>query len=236
MVDIVEERKKAKQVVESDNFDYLIMFVICMDALALGMLTIGFYGIEFIKTMFLLDRLCMAIFIVEMLLKMYAYGPKFFKSGWNVFDLSIITVSSLPGSSYLIILRTFRLFRLLKYVDRFRRLKSIINIMLLILPNFAAMCAIMSVVIYVFGVMGVVLFGDSIEAFNDLGTSVFTLLQAFTLDGWASTIARPVMRFYPYAWIFFVSFVMVSLWLVVSFVLSVVAMMVKKEFNVKSRL
>lgn len=236
MVDIVEERKKAKQVVESNNFDYLIMSVICLDAVVLGMLTIGFYGIEFVKTMFLLDRLCMAIFIVEMLLKMYAYGPKFFKSGWNVFDLTIITVSSLPGSSYLIILRTFRLFRLLKYVDRFRRLKNIVNIMLLILPNFAAMCAIMSVIIYVFGVMGVVLFGDSISAFNDLGASVFTLLQTFTLDGWASTIARPVMRVYPYAWVFFISFVMLSLWLVVSFVLSVVAMMVKREFNVKSRL
>ena len=236
MNDIVEERKKAKQVVESNNFDYLIMFVICMDAIALGMLTIGFYEVDFIKTMFLLDRICMAIFIVEMLIKMYAYGPKFFKSGWNVFDLAIITISSLPGSGYLIILRTFRLFRLLKYVDRFRRLKSIINIMLLILPNFVAMCAIMTVVVYVFGVMGVVLFGDGVGAFNDLGKSIFTLLQAFTLDGWASTIARPVMRVYPYAWMFFVGFIMLSLWLVISFILSVIAMMVKREFNVKSRL
>ena len=72
IIDIAEERSKARKVVEGNNFDYLIMFVICMDAIALGMLTIGFYNIDFMKTMFLLDKLCMAIFIMEMLLKMYA--------------------------------------------------------------------------------------------------------------------------------------------------------------------
>lgn len=236
MVDVTEERRKARQVVESNNFDYLIMSVICMDAIALGMLTIGVYDWDFIKAMFLLDKLCMAIFVVEMLMKMYAYGPKFFKSGWNVFDLMIITISSLPGSGYLIILRTFRLFRLLKYIGKFRKLRNLVNIMLLIIPNLLAMCAIMTVLIYVFGVMGVALFGGEVGAFENLGSSMFSMLQIFSLDGWASTIARPVMRVYPYAWIFFMSFVMLSFWLIISFVLSVLTMLVQREFKVKSRL
>ncbi len=236
MIDIVEERRKAKQVVESDNFDYLIMFVICLDAIALGMLTIGLYDIEFFKTMFLIDRMCMAIFIVEMLIKMYAYGPRFFKSGWNVFDFSVIAISSLPGTDYLVILRTFRLFRLLKYVSKFSKLKNLVNIMLLIIPNMLAMCAILTVFVYVFGVMGVVLFGEDVSAFSNLGSSMFSMVQAFTLDGWASTIVRPVMRIYPYAWIFFMGFVVLSFWLIISFVLSVLTMLVKKDFRVKSRL
>ncbi|MBR1648666.1 MAG: ion transporter [Alphaproteobacteria bacterium] len=234
--DINEERRNARRVVESNNFDYLIMFVICMDAVALGMLTIGFYDAEFIKTMFLLDRLCMAIFIVEMLLKMYAYGPQFFKSNWNIFDLVIITVSSIPIASYLIILRTFRLFRLLKYISHFNRMKNIINIMITILPHFAAMSVILAVFVYVFGVIGVALFGAQIPAFGDLWSSIFALLQAFTLDGWASTIARPVMRIYPYAWVFFLCFVMISFLLITSFLLSMISLMVKKEFKVRSNL
>lgn len=236
IINITEERAKARKVVEGNNFDYLIMFVICLDAVALGMLTIGFYDIDFMKTMFLLDRLCMAIFIMEMLLKMYAYGPKFFKSGWNIFDLTVVTVSSIPVASYLIILRTFRLFRLLRYVTHFRQMKNIINIMLSILPNFAAMSVILAVFVYVFGVMGVALLGDEVSAFGDLGSSVFSLIQTFTLDGWASTIARPVMRIYPYAWVFFFAFVMISFLLVVSFALSVITLMVKKEFKVQSKL
>ena len=135
VMNIVDERSKARKVVEDTNFDYLIMFLICMDAVVLGLLTVGFADVNFVTTLFLLDRLCMAIFIVEMLIKMYAYGPRFFKSGWNVFDLVVITVSSLPVASCLIVLRTFRLFRLLRYVNRFKPMKNIINIFLMILPN-----------------------------------------------------------------------------------------------------
>ena len=153
VMNIVDERSKARKVVEDTNFDYLIMFLICMDAVVLGLLTVGFADVNFVTTLFLLDRLCMAIFIVEMLIKMYAYGPRFFKSGWNVFDLVVITVSSLPVASCLIVLRTFRLFRLLRYVNRFKPMKNIINIFLMILPNFAAMAAVLGVFMYVFGIL-----------------------------------------------------------------------------------
>lgn len=137
VMNIVDERSKARKVVEDTNFDYLIMFLICMDAVVLGLLTVGFADVNFVTTLFLLDRLCMAIFIVEMLIKMYAYGPRFFKSGWNVFDLVVITVSSLPVASCLIVLRTFRLFRLLRYVNRFKPMKNIINIFF---DDFAEFC------------------------------------------------------------------------------------------------
>ena len=236
ILNIKEERKKARLCVESTNFDYLIMCVICMDAIALGMLTVGLYDIDFLRTMFLLDRLCMAIFIVEMLIKMYAYGANFFKSRWNCFDLAIITISSIPATNYLIILRTFRLFRLLGYVKGFRNMKNIINIMLVIMPSFAAMMLVFGVMVYAFGVMGVVLFGEEISAFGDLGASVFSLIQCFTFDGWSSTIVRPIMRIYPHAWIYFYLFMMSSFLLVISFILSVVSLMVKREFKVKSLL
>lgn len=163
VMNIVDERSKARKVVEDTNFDYLIMFLICMDAVVLGLLTVGFADVNFVTTLFLLDRLCMAIFIVEMLIKMYAYGPRFFKSGWNVFDLVVITVSSLPVASCLIVLRTFRLFRLLRYVNRFKPMKNIINIFLMILPNFAAMAAVLGVFMYVFGILAVSLFGRRVR-------------------------------------------------------------------------
>ncbi len=233
---ILNERKKAQTVVEDKNFDYLIMFLICMDAVALGLLTIDLNIPSLTVVLFFLDRLCMAIFIAEMLIKIYAYGSNFFKSGWNVFDLIVITISSLPITSYLIVLRTFRLFRLLRYIKRLKPMENLINIMITILPNFAALFVVMGLFMYMYAIIAVWIFGDIFIEFSDLPSALFALVQTFSLDGWISNIARPVMTIFPYAWIFFFSFIMISFLIITSFFLSVISMMVHKEFKISSKL
>lgn len=231
-----KDKRKVKKLVEGQNFDFFIMALICIDAVALGFMTSDITNLFFDRVLFILDRLCMAIFIVEMLMKLYAYGKNFFKSGWNVFDLIIVAVSSVPFASYFIVLRTFRLFRLLKYINKFSRLKSIINTFIALMPTFVAMLAVSVVFFYVFAIIAVCLFGDIFVEFATLGNSVFTLLQTFTLDGWASNIARPVMSVYPHAWVFFISFIFISFLIVISFLLSAVGEVVRREFQLKSRL
>lgn len=112
---------------EGKNFDFLIMSLICMDAVILGLMTSDAMNRFFEGGLFILDRLFMAIFIIEMIMKIFAFGKKFFKSGWNVFDFAVIAISSVPFASWFIIFRTFRLFRLLRYVNKFTRLKQMIN-------------------------------------------------------------------------------------------------------------
>ncbi|MCX4349949.1 MAG: ion transporter [Alphaproteobacteria bacterium] len=231
-----KDKRKVKKLVEGKSFDYFILFLICVDAVALGFMTSDNANVFFDNALFILDRLCMAIFIMEMLMKIYAYGKSFFKKGWNVFDLSVVAVSSLPFASYFIVLRTFRLFRSLKYVNRFSRLKSIINTFIALLPIFVAMLAVFAVFFYVFAIIAVCLFGDIFVEFASLGDSLFTLLQVFTLDGWASNIARPVMSVFPHAWFFFTAFVFISFLIVISFLLSAIGEVVRREFRLKSRL
>ena len=187
------DRRRVKKLVEGKNFDFLIMSLICMDAVILGLMTSDAMNRFFEGGLFILDRLFMAIFIIEMIMKIFAFGKKFFKSGWNVFDFAVIAISSVPFASWFIIFRTFRLFRLLRYVNKFTRLKQMINTFLALLPNFMAMLLVMAVFFYVFAIMAVCLFGDVFIEFSDLGSSLFALLQVVTLDGWASNIARPVM-------------------------------------------
>ena len=210
------DRRRVKKLVEGKNFDFLIMSLICMDAVILGLMTSDAMNRFFEGGLFILDRLFMAIFIIEMIMKIFAFGKKFFKSGWNVFDFAVIAISSVPFASWFIIFRTFRLFRLLRYVNKFTRLKQMINTFLALLPN----C----------------LFGDVFIEFSDLGSSLFALLQVVTLDGWASNIARPVMAVFPHSWLFFVSFVFISFLITVSFLMSVVSEVVRRAFNLKSRL
>ena len=230
------DRRRVKKLVEGKNFDFLIMSLICMDAVILGLMTSDAMNSFFEGGLFILDRLFMAIFIIEMIMKIFAFGKKFFKSGWNVFDFVVIAISSVPFASWFIIFRTFRLFRLLRYVNKFTRLKQMINTFLALLPNFMAMLLVMAVFFYVFAIMAVCLFGDVFIEFSDLGSSLFALLQVVTLDGWASNIARPVMAVFPHSWLFFVSFVFISFLITVSFLMSVVSEVVWRAFNLKSRL
>lgn len=230
------DRRRVKKLVEGKNFDFLIMSLICMDAVILGLMTSDAMNRFFEGGLFILDRLFMAIFIIEMIMKIFAFGKKFFKSGWNVFDFAVIAISSVPFASWFIIFRTFRLFRLLRYVNKFTRLKQMINTFLALLPNFMAMLLVMAVFFYVFAIMAVCLFGDVFIEFSDLGSSLFALLQVVTLDGWASSIARPVMAVFPHSWLFFVSFVFISFLITVSFLMSVVSEVVRRAFNLKSRL
>lgn len=227
--DINKERQKAKKVVEEKNFNYLIMFLICMDAFVLGLLTMNFSDEYFLKTLFLLDRLCMAIFIVEMLIKMYAYGPDFFKSRWNVFDLTVVTISAMPIASYFIVLRTFRMFRMLRYANSFKPMESIINVFWQIVPTFFAMSSILGIFLYVFSVMSVGMFGDTFLEFSNISSAMLTLIQTLTLDTWISSIVRPVMEAYPYAWIFFFSFILIGFLIISSFFVSIIKLADKNK-------
>lgn len=231
-----KDKRKVKKLVEGTNFDLFILSLICIDAVALGFMTSEITNVFFDHVLFVLDRLCMAIFIMEMLMKIYAYGKGFFKNGWNIFDFVIVAISSVPFASYFIVLRTFRLFRSLKYVNKFSRLKFIINTFIALLPIFGAMLAVFAIFFYVFSIIAVCLFGDIFVEFASLGDSMFTLLQVFSLDGWASNIARPVMSVFPHAWIFFVSFLFISFLIILSFVLSAIGEVVRREFQLKSRL
>lgn len=230
-----QSREKVKKFVESKNFDFLIMSLICLDAIVLGLLTAEHLISEVREVLFILDRLCMAIFIVEMTLKLYVYSYEFFKSRWNIFDFLVITVSSFSFASYLIVLRTFRLFRLLKYINRFSKLKRIVNIFSTLLPNFVAIMLVFSVFLYVFAIMATSLFGGRFIEFANLGSSVFTLIQIFTLDGWAEQLARPVMDVFPHSWAFFTSFLLISFLLIVSFLMSVVDEIIKKDLKVEKK-
>ena len=149
-------------------------------------------------------------------------GKAFFKNGWNVFDFIIVAVSSVPYASSLIVLRTFRIFRLFKFLDHFPSLDNLVDTFIKLLPNFLSLLAVEAVIFYSFAVIGVSLYGDVFKDFATLGSTLFVLMQAFTLDGWAASIARPVMMVFPDAWLYFTSFILLSFLILVSFLMNAI--------------
>lgn len=233
--DLKKDKRRLKKLVAGANFDWMIMSLILFNAVILGLLTSSKLAV-YNQLLFLLDRLCLAIFIAEMLMKIFAFGKDFFKSGWNIFDLAVVTLSAFSMFSFFVALRTFRLFLLLRYFNRFTRLKQILSIFVGLLPSFGAMLLIFVVFFYVFGIVAVSFFGAEFVEFSTLERSLFTLLQLFTLDGWSQDIARPVMAIYPSAWIFFVAFLFISFLLILSFLISAVAEIIRKTIGVAPKM
>ena len=167
-----------------------------------------------------------------MKLKMFALKKKFFKSGWNIFDLSIVAISSLPVLSSLIVFRTFRLFRLFKYVSKFAKMDKLIKIFLELLPLFFAFLGIFIISFYVFAVLAVNFYGDSFAIFADLGVAIYSLIKMFLVEGWMGIVASQIMNIYPQSWLFFGSVALFSFLFVVSFLVASITQtitLMKKE-------
>lgn len=99
-------------------------------------------------------------------MKLIAINPKFyFREGWNVFDFLIVSLSlieiGLDGVRGLSVLRSFRLLRVFKLAKSWPTLNLLITIMGKTLGDLANLTFILGILIFIFAVMGMQLFGSN---------------------------------------------------------------------------
>ncbi|MDC1036080.1 ion transporter, partial [bacterium] len=171
----------------------------------------------------ILDRICLAIFVVELALKLLAYRFRFFRDGWNIFDFAIVAVSLVPAAQSLSVLRSLRILRILRVVSVAPRLRRVVEGFITALPGMASVFLLMGIIFYIGSVISTKLFGaDFPQWFGSLGQSAYSLFQIMTLESWSMGIVRPVMEVYPYAWVFFVPFIMVTTFAVVNLLVGLI--------------
>jgi len=157
------------------------------------------------------DRIVLGIFVIELALKLYAYGRSFFRNAWNIFDLFVVGVGVLPQGAGLSALRGLRVIRALRILSAVPQLRAVVQALLDALPGMGAVIIMLSVVFYVFGVMATIMYGGTFdEWFGTVGRSLYSLFQIMTLESWSMGIVRPVMDVYPMAWAFFVPFIVMT--------------------------
>ena len=219
-----------KGFLESAFISNIILAVIILNSIALGLLSLDN---SFIPRSFLIlfDRICLGFYVFEIGLKIAVYQRDFFKSHWNLFDFVIVGFSVIPfvnetlfsfGGDIII----FRLFRVIKVVRIFSavpQLKFIIMVILKTAPNVLYIGGLLLLVYYIYAIFGTRVFGAAMpEYFGNLGRSFFTLFQIMTGEGWSESIARPTMRIYPYAWIYFISFIIVVSFVVLNIIIGLI--------------
>ena len=216
-------RTKLQTLLESNRFRYSILGVILFNAILLGLETVPPVMAVAGPLILALDTLCLGIFTAEILLKLYAFRGAFFKSGWNLFDFVIVGISLVPGSEGLSVLRALRVLRLLRVVSVAPSLKRVVEGLITALPGMGSVFVLMALIFYIGSVMATKLFGESFpQWFGDLGNSGYSLFQIMTLESWSMGIVRPVMEVYPYAWMFFLPFILVTTFAVVNLLVGLI--------------
>lgn len=199
-----------------------ILVVIIINAITLGLETSSGIVAATGSLLPVLDKIALGIFIAEMILKIMALGRKYPKDPWNVFDFIIVSISVVLASGSLTVLRSLRILRMLRLISSLPKLRMLVRSLLVSLPSIGWIALLMSLVFYVFAVMATKLFGPTFpEWFGSLGATLFTLFQIMTLESWAMGIVRPVMEAFPYAYIFFVPFVLLSSFVVLNLFIAI---------------
>jgi voltage-gated sodium channel len=207
----MSSRERIGAWIEAAPVQRFIIAVIIINAITLGLETSAGLMARWGGLLHLLDRAALAIFVVEIGLKLYAFRLRFFRGAWNVFDFTVVAIALVPASGPLAVLRALRVLRVLRLVSTLPRLRFVVEALLAAVPGITSIAGLMLLLFYVFAVMSTGLFGAAFpEWFGSIGASMYTIFQIMTLESWSMGIVRPVMAEYPAAWAFFVPFILIA--------------------------
>ncbi len=208
------------------KFSNFIIALIIINAITIGLDTSPTLSARFGVWFNYVNNFVLAMFIVEAAFKIVGATPQvgqYFKDLWNDFDFLIIILSLIPAvGSLAMVARLARLMRVLRVIRKLQGLRIIINTLIRSIPGAANVMLLLSIIFYIYGIAGFHLFHEQDpEHWGSLGTSLLTLVQLATLDGW-SDVMRIALEHNPFMWIYFISFVLVGGFMVINLLIGVV--------------
>ena len=162
-----------------------------------------------------LDNTVLAIFIIEILLKLTACCPRpwnYFRNGWNVFDFVVVALCLMPISSqFAVVLRLGRTLRLLRLISALPKLQLLVGALVKSFSSMGYVGLLLGLMFYIYAITGVHLFGGhDREHFGSLSKAFLTLFQTITLDDWKFLFASATGSSPAIAAIYFVSFILLG--------------------------
>ncbi len=216
----------ARRFADNPRFQHFILAVIVVGAIVIGVETSPTLTARYDAAIVALEVLIQTIFVAEIAIRILAHWPRplaFFRNGWNVFDFLVVAASLLPqAGAFAMVARLARLMRVTRIVSAFPELRLIIGTMVRSIPSMGHVIVLLTLLLYVYGVLGFHFFREADPAhWGSLGTALLTLFQMLTLEGWVE-IQAAVLEEHPWAWVYFSSFVLVAVFVVVNLFIAVV--------------
>lgn len=209
--------------IESKFFERFIVSCILLNALTLGLETSSGLDPQALFVLHLLDRVFLGIFASELLLKLAVYRLSYFRDPWRIFDFVVVGLSLFPSSGAFSVVRSLRVLRTLRMISVIPSLRRVVTGLLAAIPGLGAVSAIMAIVFYAGAVMATKLFGAHFpDWFGSIWLSMYTLFQVMTLESWSMGIVRPILDIFPYAWLFFLPFILLTTFTMLNLFIAVI--------------
>lgn len=204
-------RQRVRRWIEQPRVQSAVIGLILINAALLGMETSPAAMAAAGGLIVALDQAILVVFVIEIALRLYAHRTAFWRDPWSVFDFAVVAIALLPATGPLAVLRALRVLRVLRLLTMVPSMRRVVGALLAAIPGLGSIAMVLLIIYYVFAVIATKLFAATYpEWFGDIGRSLYTLFQIMTLESWSMGIARPVMEHFPYAWTFFIPFILVA--------------------------
>ncbi len=180
-----------RSLVDKSFFKSTIIGFILLAGILVGLETSPSIMARYGGLLLFLDKIILAVFVIEVVLKIIAEFPspwKFFRNPWNVFDFTIVAVCLLPlDSEFAAVLRLARVLRVFRLVTILPKLQLLVGTLLKSIPSMGYVGLLLSLLFYIYAVTGVFFFGKADpQHFGNLGDALLTLSGVITLEGWTA--------------------------------------------------
>lgn len=221
--DIASWRLALARWVESHTVQGVVVGVIIFNAIILGLETDAGLMEKYGSILVFLDKTCLVFFILEITLKLIAYRLLFWRNGWNWFDFLVVGVALVPGAGPWAVLRSLRVLRVLRLLTVIPSLRKVVAAFIHAIPGLTGVMAVMAIFFFTAAVLATNLFSQTFpQWFGSLGSSLFSLFQIMTLESWSMGIVRPVMEVHPWAWAFFVPFIIIATFTILNLFIGII--------------
>lgn len=207
---------------ESKVVHTIIAILIVMNTIIIGMMTYYDKGDPTYELLNSIDHIILSIFGLEIVLRILGNRLDFFKHAWNLFDFIIIFGAILPLGFSSEIARSFRVLRLFYFVEISAKMRHILRGLFIATPGILNVFFLLFIVFLIYSIIGASHYKHpGLEYFQNLGASIHTMFQVLTGDDWSS-ILHNVEKEFPLAWIFFYSFYIIMVFIVLNLCIGVV--------------
>ena len=191
---------------------------------------------RFAPVLIALDKIILALFVVELIIRLFVDFKGFWRDPWRIFDFTIVAIALMPASGAFSVLRACRILRVLRLISSIKTIRRVVTGLLSAIPGMGSIVMLLGLIFYIFAVISTKLFAGSFpQWFGSIGESSYSLFQIMTLESWSMGIVRPVMEQYPYAWALFVPFIMLTSFTVLNLFIGVIVDAMQREHEAEAQ-
>jgi len=228
--------ERLRQLVTSPRTERFILALIILNAITLGLETSPLVMAQVGPVLLWLDKAVLAVFVVEVAARIAVHRAAFFRDPWSLFDFTIVAIALVPASGAFSVLRALRILRVLRMITLVPSLRRVVGALISALPGMGSISLLLGLIFYVASVMATKLFGgDFPQWFGSIPASAYSLFQIMTLESWSMGIVRPVMEVHPYAWMFFVPFILCTTFTMLNLFIGIVVNAMQSEHEEEAK-